>query len=102
MSYRARISQTGKRRRGVRVKKAMFEILENHPHGICANKMFDELQQSNAKKFVSNPSQVAQVMRTMKGVISEDGTAITVDGKKYDALIYTLRYPEDFLEWLGE
>ena len=98
MSYRA----TAKGKRGVRVKKAVFEVLSEHPDGLPANIIFDYIKLSSAQKFISNVGALSQLMRGMKGVVAEDGYAHTADGIKFKAKIYMLKYPEDFIEWLED
>lgn len=98
MSYKA--TQTGKR--GIRVKKAAYKILDENRQGLSSNDLFTLLKETNVKKFINNPSQIAQVMRGMKGVVTEEGYAYASDGQRYKAKIFILKYPEDFLDWLGD
>lgn len=89
-------------KRGVRLKKALYDILEQHPEGLPAAALMEKIKQTNARKFVSTTSQIAQVLRTMKGIIKQDSTCYSSDGAKYKANVYILKYPEDFIEWLHD
>tara|TARA_R100000458_G_C8251301_1_gene228204 strand:+ start:147 stop:461 length:315 start_codon:yes stop_codon:yes gene_type:complete len=98
MSFK--ITKSGKR--GVRLKKALYDILEQYPEGLPANALMQKVKEGNAKKFVSSTSQIAQTLRSMKGVIREDGYCRDSVGVKYKASVYILKYPEDFIEWFHD
>lgn len=98
MSFKA--TQSGKR--GVRLKRAMYNILEEWPEGISSSQMMYELKQTNVKKFVSSTSQIGQTLCRMPGVVKEMGHAFNADGSKRGTFIYILKYPEEFLEWIDD
>lgn len=98
MSFK--VTKSGKR--GVRLKRAMYSILEEWPEGISSSQMMYEIKQTNCKKFVSSTSQIGQTLCRMPGVVKEKGHAFNSDGSKRSSFIYILKYPEEFLEWIDD
>jgi len=92
---------TKKGKRALRVKKQIYCILQSNPDGLSTNQIYTYLQDGPAKRFINGATQIGQILKTMKG-IHQDVTTEVGTLRKYKTALWTLRYPEEFLEWLGD
>lgn len=92
---------TKKGKRGIRIKKQVYIILERNPEGLSTNQIYTFLQDGPARRYINGATQLGQILKTMKGLHQATTTEVGTL-RKYKTALWTLRYPEEFLEWLGD
>ena len=92
---------TKKGKRAIRIKKQVYIILDQNPEGLSTNQIYAFMQDGPARRFINGSTQLGQILKGMKGLYQESTTEVGTL-RKYKTALWTLRYPEEFLEWLGD
>ena len=93
--------QQRKKRKNIRLKKAIYAILDDNYDGLSARQIYNHVMDSNAKKFLNSSSQLGQILLRMPGVTYEESTVYS-NHNSYSGAIWRLQYPEEFLDWLED